>query len=581
MSVSGPCIWLSSLPPPSSSHLTAITNSWSTPSWNVEQATSRTKAVSSELPRSLEKESNSAKTPVDMHSAVMKAENAFSAGAPVGQSNPVRYSGVEMPSESSGNRNVQADGDASLSRMKLERLNHSEPLLSIPRGGSSPQAPRELTPEARTGDQEEQHDHEKDNVEAGASSDDGIGSPRTALDPKTEKKKMKRFRLTHNQTRFLMSEFTRQAHPDAAHRERLSREIPGLTPRQVQVWFQNRRAKLKRLTSNDRERMLKSRALPEDFDTTQVLRTPFDNKTASETPVPFPLYHMTSVLGANASKMLLTDGLQRLNDDDYVISPLSSASTTTGSGFPSTAADRNLEGYMPNGTLANRAAPTPVPDLQRHNRSAFPFSRSSSFSEPSFNPSLHFPGRYSRPGEPVSHPGMPYGRRPVDYGINRPGTSMVVGYDGHRQLEGSVSPTGQTDQPIAYGIDGHSQQLHSYQHSLTMPSSKGFGGLDLNSHMQPHGRHIPALQSLPVSEAPDYRHYSYSHHPYSMSTAMPYTQANASSMSLPASFPSDTGSAPHGSVGGSTEDRINNPPQVLDPLRTKFSNQPFEYSNYL
>ena len=47
-------------------------------------------------------------------------------------------------------------------------------------------------------------------------------------------------RLTHSQTRFLQSEFSRQAHPDAAQRTRLSKEIPGLSPRQVQVWFQNR-----------------------------------------------------------------------------------------------------------------------------------------------------------------------------------------------------------------------------------------------------------------------------------------------------------------------------------------------------
>lgn len=46
--------------------------------------------------------------------------------------------------------------------------------------------------------------------------------------------------LNHSQTRFLMNEFARQAHPDAAHRARLSKEIPGLSPRQVQVWFQNR-----------------------------------------------------------------------------------------------------------------------------------------------------------------------------------------------------------------------------------------------------------------------------------------------------------------------------------------------------
>ncbi|KAI9784873.1 MAG: hypothetical protein M1835_003485 [Candelina submexicana] len=93
----------------------------------------------------------------------------------------------------------------------------------------------------------------------------------SAAERRAEQRRMKRFRLTHSQTRFLQSEFARQAHPDAAHRERLAREIPGLSSRQVQVWFQNRRAKLKRLPNDDRESMMRSRALPEGFDTTQAL----------------------------------------------------------------------------------------------------------------------------------------------------------------------------------------------------------------------------------------------------------------------------------------------------------------------
>lgn len=69
---------------------------------------------------------------------------------------------------------------------------------------------------------------------------EGTTHPQTAAERTAQRRKMKRFRLTHQQTRFLMSEFAKQPHPDAAHRERLSREIPGLSPRQVQVWFQNR-----------------------------------------------------------------------------------------------------------------------------------------------------------------------------------------------------------------------------------------------------------------------------------------------------------------------------------------------------
>lgn len=37
-----------------------------------------------------------------------------------------------------------------------------------------------------------------------------------------------------------MAEFVRQPNPDAAQRDRLSRENPGLSSRQVQIWFQNR-----------------------------------------------------------------------------------------------------------------------------------------------------------------------------------------------------------------------------------------------------------------------------------------------------------------------------------------------------
>ncbi|KAL3247166.1 hypothetical protein ABHI18_012498 [Aspergillus niger] len=580
MSISGPCVWLSSLSPPSTSHLPAITNHWSTASWNSEQASSRPRALPSRLPGSWEKEGEPTKpSTTGMQPLVLKAENAFTAAAPPNISSPVQRSTGPASVDNRENRHTETNGDAS--RVKLEKHGHDELQLPRPQETASPRVTTQTTPEKKEREATVQHEKEKDDGDADMlSSDDGAGSSiggdkKQSSDSKSEKKKMKRFRLTHNQTRFLMSEFTRQAHPDAAHRERLSKEIPGLTPRQVQVWFQNRRAKLKRLTSNDRERILKSRALPDDFDTTQVLRTPFDHKTPAEAPVASPRTLLTRNPASNSFKMLLTDGLPRLNDDDYVISPLSSASTTNGF---SAAADRHFESYAQPGVMPGRGGPA-LSDLHRHNRSAFPFPRSSSFSESSFNSGLNFPGRFSRPGvEPLSHPSMAYGRRPVDYALGRPANGMVVGYDHQRALEGSVSPTGPPDQSIHYNVDSHHQQIPNYHSSLAMPAPKGYGGMEINSHLQQHGRQMPALQSVPVSDAPDYRSYSYDHHPYGISHAMPYSQANASSMSLPASFPSDT---TPGAVTTSAEDRMNHPPQLIDPARAKFGGQTFEYANYL
>ncbi|KAF1947733.1 homeobox-domain-containing protein [Clathrospora elynae] len=209
-------------------------------------------------------------------------------------------------------------------------------------GGSAPTSPiSRLTPPSThdgiSGEKLEDQDDddildEKDECEDGEGKDEDR-PPMSAAEIRAAKRKMKRFRLTHNQTRFLMSEFARQAHPDAAHRERLAREIPGLSPRQVQVWFQNRRAKLKRLTSDDRERMMRSRALPDDFDMAQALHSPFGNSHGLGTPLSSPGSYTPSFPEGNMMRPLSIDTFRRGPLDSHIsptgISPAFSGFTFT------------------------------------------------------------------------------------------------------------------------------------------------------------------------------------------------------------------------------------------------------------
>ncbi|KAI1406445.1 hypothetical protein F4819DRAFT_158476 [Hypoxylon fuscum] len=142
--------------------------------------------------------------------------------------------------------------------------------------------------------------------------------PQTAAERTAARRKMKRFRLTHQQTRFLMSEFAKQPHPDAAHRERLSREIPGLSPRQVQVWFQNRRAKIKRLTADDRDRMIKMRAVPDDFDNVQALHSPYGAVHGLGTPITPPVDFGNSSYTDHIMRPLMVDTMRRGDNDDHM-----------------------------------------------------------------------------------------------------------------------------------------------------------------------------------------------------------------------------------------------------------------------
>lgn len=198
-----------------------------------------------------------------------------------------------------------------------------------------------------------------------------------------------------------MSEFARQAHPDAAHRERLAREIPGLSPRQVQVWFQNRRAKLKRLTSDDRERMMRSRALPDDFDITQALHSPFGTSHGVAPSMGSSSYTPSFPEG-NMIRPLTLDTMRRIPDSSHLsptgvspafggfaFTPPQSATDTLSpvsadGGFGFSPVDTSPRRGNPFGSMPPQSAyPTSHPHIPRlHLHDRMTRSRSESLSSP-------------------------------------------------------------------------------------------------------------------------------------------------------------------------------------------------------
>ncbi|EDN11302.1 predicted protein [Histoplasma mississippiense (nom. inval.)] len=150
----------------------------------------------------------------------------------------------------------------------------------------------------------------------------GQSLAKATIDRLKAKRRMKRFR----QTRFLMSEFTRQAHPDAAHRERLSKEIPGLSPRQVQVWFQNR---------DDREKALIPRTLPDGFDITEDIYSLYGSwHQSSNNALTHAGIYSNPIQKGNSFTPLISVITRKPCDEDYTTSPLSASSACDGY-FPS------------------------------------------------------------------------------------------------------------------------------------------------------------------------------------------------------------------------------------------------------
>ncbi|KAI0122813.1 hypothetical protein BJ170DRAFT_704121 [Xylariales sp. AK1849] len=257
---------------------------------------------------------------------------------PLGLRTPKVESPVNEVSESrSGAYGIKTESAHEGSLVSTKTL--GLPLESNPLSSASSAEQVQRNPSIQSGNddgalsKEEEEDVLDDDDEMLEVEDEGETSvPRTVAERTAARRKMKRFRLTHQQTRFLMSEFAKQPHPDAAHRERLSREIPGLSPRQVQVWFQNRRAKIKRLTADDRDRMIKMRAVPDDFDNVQALHSPYGAVHALSTPITPPVEFGNGSYAEHMMRPLMLDTMRRGDGDDHM-SPTGLSPSFGGIGF--------------------------------------------------------------------------------------------------------------------------------------------------------------------------------------------------------------------------------------------------------
>ncbi|KAI9833137.1 MAG: hypothetical protein M1819_003759 [Sarea resinae] len=305
-------------------------------------------------------------------------------------------------------RGIEPDlREANPGALGISYAHASIPEENMPRAAPRPRSPRSLkgspshssssrlTPTSTEERRLSRAGEVEDEMDSGENDEEDGDEPQS--EQKIDKRKMKRFRLTHNQTRYLMSEFARQAHPDAGHRERLSREIPGLSPRQVQVWFQNRRAKLKRLTTDDRERMMRSRTLPEDFDMAQALRSPYGVSQGGATAsIPSPSTYSPVNHGSSFGGLMALDGMRRASADsgmspiglspaftDFsfnadhgsnLVSPVSTASQNSpitlmsGSGNISPKNTNPFVGAGPGDPSSGVTSPPQIPRLQIHDR---------------------------------------------------------------------------------------------------------------------------------------------------------------------------------------------------------------------
>jgi hypothetical protein len=78
-----------------------------------------------------------------------------------------------------------------------------------------------------------------------------------------------------------------------------------------------RRAKIKRLTADDRDRMMKMRAVPDDFDNVQALHSPYGAVQGIGTPMQSPV-DFTPQFADHLIRPLMVDTMRRTEHEDHI-----------------------------------------------------------------------------------------------------------------------------------------------------------------------------------------------------------------------------------------------------------------------
>lgn len=187
------------------------------------------------------------------------------------------------------------------------------------------------------------------------------------------------------------------------------------------------RAKLKRLTTDDRERMMRSRALPADFDTTQALHSPFSTPNPSMTAPVASTATFSPFNNSAGMRPLSLDTMRRPSEYETYYPKYSSASAVTpilglGGGFAFTPPQSATETMSPVSTAGHVSSFNfQTQESPRRAGNGMPYGGQPGFANPatSMPPRLQMHDRITRVGGDVV--GSPL-RSSMSYGV---GTNIV------------------------------------------------------------------------------------------------------------------------------------------------------------